>query len=346
MLTRSLLATVLVGAAFVSSASAQERVRWRMASALALNFPVTGDGAIYIADRLRKASRGRIDIRPYDPDKLVPVSQIFEAVRTGSIDAGWSFSAYWQGQNPAYAFFTSVPFGLGLTHYMSWMYEGGGLQLWNELYEAQGIHVLPCNIIPPEASGWFRNEINSVDQLKGLKIRYPGIAGRVLQKLGASVQLIPTGEVFVALDRGLIDGTELALPSLDYAAGLHKVAKHYYFPGWHQPSTFGELMINKQRWDALDEADRTLIEMSCRDNLVRDIALFESTQSDALRKIAEAGVKIHIWSPELMAEFRRVTAEVMEEMSNENQSFKRVYESIKVFSEKNKDWRDLTSSLR
>ena len=337
---------VLLSFIVSASADAQQKIRWKMASVLPLGLQIIGDGAVDFSNKLETVSRGRIQIKPYGPGKLVPVKQVFEAVRTGSVDAGWSFSCYWMGQNTAHALFCTVPFGLGLTYYLSWMYEGGGQQLWEELYAKSNLYAMPCNIIPPETSGWFRKEVTSIDQFKGMKLRYPGIAGKVMQKLGASVQLIPGGEIFVALERGLIDATEFAVPSIDLNLGFYKVAKHYYFPGWHQPSTIGEFVIGKDKWDALDEADRSLITMACRDNLVRDIAKFEAAQPAALRKIRENGVTIHTWSPEIIAAFRKASEEVMAEMSAANADFAKIYASLKAFQDDGKEWRALTAPLR
>lgn len=337
---------VALGVSLSVAAVAQDRIRWRMASALPTNVPIVGDGAIYFSEKVEEVSRGRLQIKAFDPGKLVPANQIYDAVRGGSVDAGWSYSCYWMGKNTANALFCSVPFGLGLTYYLSWIYSGGGLELWNEIYAKDNLYVMPCNISPPEASGWYRNEITSLDQLKGMKLRYPGIAGEVFQKLGASVQNIPAGEIYTALERGLIDATEYGTPNIDLSLGFYKVAKNYYFPGWHQPSTIGELFINKTKWDGLQEADRSLIKMACRDNLVRDIALYESSQNEALETIRKNGVTIRTWPSEFLAAFKKANDEVMESMSAANPDFAKVYKSMKAFEDRTAEWRKLTAPLR
>lgn len=179
-----------------------------------------------------------------------------------------------------------------------------------------------------------------------MKLRYPGIAGRVLQKLGASVQLIPAGDIYLALERGVIDATEFAQPSVDLKLGFHQVAKHYYFPGWHQPSTIGNFAVNKAKWQALAEADRTLIKMACRDNIVRSISKTEAAQPAALAEIKKHDVKLHTWSPEFMAAFRKATDEVMAEMAAENPDFARVYKSQKDFRVRLDEWMKLSSEVR
>jgi len=325
---------------------AQDTVRWKMASVIPASVPVVGDGAVYFTDRVAEVTRGRIEIEAFDPGKLVPATQVYDAVRTGSVDAGWSFSCYWMGKNSANPLFCTVPFGLGLTHYLAWIYEGGGQELWAEIYAKDGLWATPCSIAPPETSGWFKEEITSVEQFEGMKVRFPGIAGKVLQKLGASVQLIPGADIFVALERGVIDATEFALPNVDLNLGFYKVAKHYYFPGWHQPATIGEFVVSKDAWDALDPADRAAIEMACRDTMVRAIAKFEAAQTDALETMQAAGVEVHVWSDEILDAFRQATDEVMAEMAAENPDFARVYDSLNGFREKHAQWRELTRPLR
>lgn len=343
------LALVVGGLAWLldtPAAEAQQPVRWKMASVVPASVPIVGDGAVYFTELLKKASRGRMQIKPYDPGKLVPATEVFGALSTGAVDAGWEFPCYWIGKNSATPLFCTVPFGPGMSIYLAWMYEGGGQQLLEEIYAKHNVWATPCLITPPEASGWFRKEVTSLDQFKGMKLRYPGIAGRVFQKLGASVQLIPAGEIYLALERGVIDATEFAQPSVDLALGFHQVAKHYYFPGWHQPSTIGNFAVNKAKWDALDEADRTLIKMACRDNIVRSISKTEAAQPAALAEIKKHGVKLHTWSPEFMTAFRKATDEVMAEMAAENPDFARVYKSQKDFRTRLDEWMTLSSAVR
>lgn len=177
-------------------------------------------------------------------------------------------------------------------------------------------------------------------------MRVPGIGGRVMQKLGASVQLIPPGEIYLALERGVIDATELAVPSIDLKSGFHQVAKNYYFPGWHQPATVSELIVNKAKWDALDEADRTLIKMACRDTIVWTMARGEATQPAALEEIKKHGVKIHQWPPEFLAAFRKASDDVFAEMSAESADFARVYTSLQNFRDGLGEWMTLSAPVR
>ena len=197
-----------------------------------------------LQDEVSKVSGGNINIKYFEPSALVPPLEIFDAVSTGGIDAGWSTPGYWAGKVPALQLFSSVPFGPPASEYMSWIYFGGGKDFYEELYARHNIKGVLCGIIPPEASGWFREEIKGPEDLKGLKMRFFGLGAKVMEKVGVSTQLLAGGDIYPALELGTIDSTEFAMPAIDLELGFYQIAKHYYFPGWHQQSTFMELMIN------------------------------------------------------------------------------------------------------
>jgi TRAP-type mannitol/chloroaromatic compound transport system substrate-binding protein len=339
VVTLALLATALAP----SPARAQAKpVRWKMASAFAAVLPVLGPGGLYMSGRLETISGGRIQIKFFDPGKLVPALQIFEAVSTGAVDAGWSAAGFWSGKIPSAVLFTAVPFGPDTSEYLAWMYDGGGLKLWREIYAKHNVYPLPCGVLPPEASGWFRQEIKSVAQFKGMKIRFFGIGGKVMQKLGASVQLLAPGDIFPALERGVLDATEFSMPALDEKQGLYQVAKHYYFPAWHQQASILELIVNKSRWDALSEADQVLIDAVCRDTILKTITEGETIQNAAIERMKAKGVKVHTWPPGIVAAFRKTTDEVLAEEAKADQDFARVWKSLRAFREDYAAWTKLS----
>jgi len=324
------------------SGSTQKSVNWKMAGAYSATTPIVGDAGPLWTGKLEDVSGGRIKIKYFDPGKLVPVLEIFDSVSKGAVDAGWASAGYWIGKLPAAALFSAVPFGPNAMEYMAWIYEGGGLELWQEMYAENNLWVTPCVIIPPEASGWFREPIESVDQLRGMKIRFFGLGGKAIQKLGASVQLLAAGDIFPALERGVLDATEFSMPSIDERYGFHKIAKHYYFPGWHQQSSILELMINLERWNELSSQDQELINLCCRDAIIRGLTLGEVQQGQALANMKEQGVEVHTWSPEIMAAYKEATDQVLQEEAANDAMFARVYESYTKFRARYAEWATLS----
>lgn len=316
-----------------SGASAQD-IRWNMQSAFNGNWPALGDSGVYFAEKIGEATDGRISIRFTEPGRLVPPGQIFDAVSSGSLDAGYAWSGYWIGKMPAVGMFASVPFGPETPEYLSWLYNGGGLELWQELYARHNVVPIPCGIQPPESSGWFRSEITGVEDLNGMKVRYSGIAGEVMRKLGASVTLLAGGDIFPNLERGVIDGAEFSTPAVDVLMGFHTIVKNNYYPGWHQPSSILEVLVNKDRWEALPASDRTLVELTCHSAMMFGMTKGIADQAAALETFRSNDVEIREWSEEMMDAFRSASAEVMEEQAAADEDFRRVWESLKQFREK------------
>ena len=228
----------------------EKRIRWQLASGYPSSMIQLGTMGVTLTKKLHRVSGGNIDIKFNEPGAIVPALQIFDAVSNGSVEVAWSSAGLYTGKDIAFAMFSAVPFGPEVGEYLAWLYYGGGLQLWDELYHSYNVHAVPCGVTPPEASGWFRKEIKTLDDLKGLKMRFFGLGARAMEKLGVSTQLIPGGEIMPALQFGTIDATEFAMPAVDLNLGFYQVAKHYYFPGWHQPATLYALFIHKKNWDA------------------------------------------------------------------------------------------------
>jgi TRAP-type mannitol/chloroaromatic compound transport system substrate-binding protein len=313
-------------------------VQWKLAGMFARTLPLTGTQGVRFVERLAEVSDGDIVLKYYEPGALVPGLEIFDAVSSGAVDAGWSSAGFWAGKVPALQFFTSVPFGPEPGEFLAWMMYGGGRELYEELYRPHDIHPLICNMTSPEGSGWFREPIESVDQLKGLKMRFFGLGAKVMEKLGVSTQLIAPGDIFPALELGTIDAAEFAMPVMDEALGLDQVAQHYYFPGWHQPTSLGELIVNMDRWTALDAHQKALIEMACRESTLRGLAEGEALQGPALQELERRGVTLHHWPPEMIAAFRSAWAEVAAEQAAADKDFARVWTSLTDFRETYKLW--------
>jgi TRAP-type mannitol/chloroaromatic compound transport system substrate-binding protein len=267
--------------------------------------------------------------------------EIFDAISSGSLDAGWSTPGYWAGKVPALQMFAAVPFGPRAGEYMAWFYFGGGKEMFDELYHKHNIHSVMCGILAPEASGWFRKEVKSVDDLQGLKIRFFGLGAKVLDKVGVSTQLIAGGDIFPALELGTIDGTEFSMPAIDEKMGFYQVAKHYYFPGWHQQATFFDLMINLDKWNALSDVQRAQIETVCGDNVRYGLAQGEAIQIEALKTLKAKGVQIHKWDEKTLATLKKAWDEVSAELVAQDEDFARVWKHYTEFREAYKTWGDL-----
>ncbi|NNG03953.1 MAG: TRAP transporter substrate-binding protein [Inquilinus sp.] len=339
---RHFAGAALAAALACATATAQaEDVRLNMPSTFPGSLVQLGQAGVRFKDTVNAISGGQIEVRFYEPSALVPALEIFDAVSNGSVDAGWSVPGYWASKNSALSLFAAVPFGPATGEYLGWMWFGGGEDLMNEIYHRDGLHSLVCGVIAPEASGWFRQEINSVDDLRGLKMRFFGLGARVMQKLGVDTQLLAGGDIYPALERGTIDATEFSMPAIDQALGFYNIAKHYYFPGWHQQSTIQELLLNKAKWDAMSGEQQAMIQTACRATVAYQFAEGESIQGKALAEMQEAGVTIHKWSPEMLDAFRGAWDEVVAEEIAVNPDFKTAWESLQGFRGEYAVWSDL-----
>ena len=334
-------AVSMVLAASAVQAQPQQKVRINLANAFPNSLTLIGEAPGRLATKVARASGGTIEIRVNEPGALVPALQAIQATGQGSVDAAWSNAGFFAGTDSAFNMFAAVPFGPGIPEYLAWIHYGGGLQLSREMFGKHGVYNIPCAIIPPEASGWFRREIKSVQDLKGLKMRFFGLGAKAMAKLGVSTQLLAPGDIFQALQLGTIDATEFSLPVMDQKLGFHQVAKFYYFPGWHQQATFLEFYINRKKWDSLSDVHKAVIELACGDLTREVIAEGEATQWRAMTEMRDKnGVQIKRWPPEIMAAFEKAWNDVVAEESASNPNFKRVYASYAKFRGDYSIWRE------
>jgi TRAP-type mannitol/chloroaromatic compound transport system substrate-binding protein len=323
-----------------ATAVAEERITWKMQSAIPSKLSILGEAVLRFERNIETMSGGTLRLKLYEPNALVPALEGFDAVKIGSIDAMWGASAYHAGKIPALSWFTAVPFGPRAGEYLAWLRYGGGDVIYDEIYAAHGLKGFHCLIIAPEASGWFREEIRSADDLKGLKVRYGGLGAKVMTKMGASTQLLAPADIYPALERGVIDATEFSMPEIDLAFGFHQVAKHYYFPGWHQQATIGELLVNLENWQALPERHKAIIEVACGDSLSWSLVRSEALQFKAMQELQAKGVTIHRWPDSILVQFEEKWQEVVEAESAKDPLFKRIYESFRAFREQYAIWRE------
>lgn len=337
-------AAALVGALSMTVAPAEalaKKVRW----AVPISFPSTltalGDTLPWVAERINEVSGGDITFEVFEPNKLVPSLGIFDAVSEGKIDAGYSWMGYEQGKIPASALFGATPFGLEPIEYASWMYFHGGNDLVKELFEPFNVYPIYCGTISPEAAGWFTFPIESVEQFKGLKFRAAGLGGKIMQEMGASVTVLPGGELYQALEKGVLDATEFSLPTVDKQLGFSQVAKFYHLPGWHQPSTSQFLYVNMDSWNELSDVQQSQIETTCMAGVIYAASRAEALQGAVLAEFADDGVTAVQLPNDVLAALKEATDEVLDREAANDADFKRILNSMRAFQAEHADWKRL-----
>ena len=321
--------------------AAKQVRRWRVPVSFPTNLEVLGDNIIYVAGLVSSLSSGTFEFLIAEPKEIVPEFQIVDAVREGKVPAGYTWLGYDQGKIPSSPLLGAVPFGLEPWEYSAWWYEGGGEELAQELYGRGGVHVLLCGLIGPETAGWFRTPIESLSDLDGLKIRFAGIGGKVIQRVGASTTMLPGAEIFQALEKGAIDATEYSLPNVDQSLGFDRVAKLNYFPGWHQVFTAIHLTINESEWQALPLQQQAIVETACTAGVTRNLAKAEAVQGPIIAQFPNRGVTATYLPEDVLRELQKITEEVMAEESENDPDFMRIYESQQAFRASYEHWKQL-----
>ena len=322
-----------------NQSASQVRVRWRVPVVFQTTWPVLGDNPVYVSQMIKDASRGAFLLDIFEPNEIVPPFSITDAVREQKIEAGYTWLGYDQGKIPASALVGAVPFGMEPWEYSAWWFEGNGKNLTENLYKKHNIHPIFCGMTGPETAGWFRKPIQSLEDLKGLKIRSAGLGGKVIEQLGASVTMLPGSEIFQALEKGAIDATEFALPIVDQQLGFDRVAKYNYYPGWHQPFTASHLIVNLTTWDSLDSNDQSLLELACTAGVIRNLSSSEGKQGAVVARFEETGALPRVLSLEILRELERVTKRVLEQEAERDKDFAVIYESQLEFRQNYSHWK-------
>jgi TRAP-type mannitol/chloroaromatic compound transport system substrate-binding protein len=299
---------------------------------------------LQLAELVKKMSAGKIIIKVHEPGVLIESLNLESAVDKGKIDAAFSGLGYVVHKHPAIELFTSLPFGPSPLIYAGWMYYGGGLKLLNQYFADSNIIVIPSILLPPEASGWFKKQITSPDDLKGLKIRAYGLARPVLKNLGAKPVMLPAHKLYNAFKSGEIDAAEFSSPSIDSKLRLYEVAKYYYFPGWHQPATFLFIYFNKKTWNKIPYQYRVIIQTACRYLVFSNYIQIEAAQKEAIENLSKKTI-INNWSPEMLKTFYTAWKQVIENYSKEDPKFHQIWQSIQQYQKKHQYWKHLNSSL-
>ena len=310
----------------------QQRFKWKMVTTWPKDFPALGTGANNLAHSIEALSDGRLHVKVYGAGELVPASGVFDAVSGGTAEMGHGAAYYWKGKHEATQFFSAVPFGLNATEINGWLRYGGGQALWDELYADFNLRAFPVGNTGVQMGGWFNREINTLADFSGLVMRMPGLGGEVLRRLEVTVKALPGGEIFQALKTGAIDATEWVGPYNDLAFGLHQAAQYYYWPGWHEPGTALECMVNKQALEALPSDLQAVVKYACQAANDDMLSEFTARNSQALKTLVdEHGVQLRRFSDELLAQIGKVSAEVVAEIAGQDPFSSRVYSSFDAF---------------
>lgn len=345
---RGFLGAGLAGTAAVATvaaphvARAQQSFNWKMTNAYGPGAPfyVTGPGSpTYFCELVGKLSGGRLNIQHFAAGELIPALEGFDAVSSGTVEMNAANSYFWAGKVPAAQFFTCVPFGLNFQGQNAWIYHGGGLKLWEELYAPFNLVPMPLGNTGVQMSGWFRKPIEKVEDFKGLKMRIPGLAGKVYAQLGVDVKLLPGGEIFPALERGVIDAAEFVGPYQDRRLGLHKAAKNYYTTGWHEPTNVTELMINKKAWDSLPKDLQAIVRAAAQACNVESHAWCEAVNADAMTDlVTNQGVTARPLPADVIARLKTVTGDTLETLAKADPATRKVHDAFMAFRKKHESW--------
>jgi TRAP-type mannitol/chloroaromatic compound transport system substrate-binding protein len=335
-ITSAFALTVCAGPALAADA---KPVRWKLPTAFGTALPGLGDQIVEIVEDMKKMSDGSIQVKVFEPKALVPAPGITQAVKDNKLPAGYTWLGYDQGRIPAAALLAaSQPFVYDPVEFIAWWYEGGGIAVAEELYAPHNIKPILCGMSGPETGGWYQKEMKTIEDFKGLKIRFSGLGGTILQKTGASITMLPGGELFSALEKGVLDATEFATPAVDVKLGFYKVAKYNYFPGWHQPGTAFHLIVNKDVWNGMSGSQQAIVEGACTAGVLKNLARGEALSGPQMIANKDNGVEVRVFPKVILDDLRVIAKEVMAEQSAKDASFKKIYDSQMAFDKTYKVW--------
>jgi TRAP-type mannitol/chloroaromatic compound transport system substrate-binding protein len=316
-----------------------EKINWKMVTTWSPNFPIIGEAMSKFSEVVEKMSGGRLNIKVYGGGELVPALESFDAVKQGNVEMANGAAYYWTGKEPAAVFFSGIPFGMNALQTSAWIYNGGGLKLWTELYEKHGLIPFPSGNTCGQMGGWFRKEIRSVEDFNGLKMRIPGIGGKVMAKLGANSLLFPGAELYTNLERGVLDALEWVGPFHDYKMGFHRIAEYYYYPGWQEPGTEFEIIVNKEAFNKLPADLKEILRVATGyiDTILTAEMNAKNAEYLAIIK-NEKNIKLLPFPDSVLEILKKTTEEVMLEMSSADANIKKIYDSYKNYQKLSSDW--------
>ncbi len=323
-----------------------QRYRWKMVTTWPPGFPIVGEGCTLLAELVRKMSAGRLDIQVFGSGELVPGLQAFSTVQSGSAEMGSGSPYYWAGTMKAAPFFSGYPFGLNAQQLNAWMLHGGGMALWRELYAQYGVIPFLGGNTGVQMGGWFNREIRSVADFKGLKMRMPGLGGRVLDALGGTPVLLAGGELYTGLERGVIDATEWVGPYHDYVMGFHEIAKYYYYPGWHEPGTAFEFFVNQKAYESLPPDLQNILEVATHYVNLYVLSAFEAKNGEYLEKLqALPNLSVRPFPAEVLAAAKKATEQTLAAYVKDDPFADKVYTAMRAFKQEVSAWAAVSEKI-
>ncbi len=313
-------------------------VRWKMATSWPHSLDTIYGGAETISKRVNELSGGSFQIKPYAAGEIVPGLEVLDAVQAGSVECGHTASYYYIGKNPAFAFGTSVPFGLTAQQQNAWLYQAGGNREINRVYSDFGVISFPAGNTGAQMGGWFNKKLDGLDSLQGLKMRIPGLGGKVMAQLGVNVQVLPGGEIFLALDRGAIDAAEWTGPYDDEKLGLHRAAQFYYYPGWWEPGPSLTGLVNKKAWDKLPSEYRAIFSTACFEANLTMLSRYDSLNGLALQRLAQGGTELVPYSVEILKAAQTAAFQIYSEMASGDVIFRKLFNQWQGFRKEVSAW--------
>ena len=323
------------------TANSLPEIKWRMVTSWPKSLDTIFGGAQTVCDRLKEMSGGKFQITPYAAGEIVPGLEVLDTVQNGTVECGHTASYYYIGKNPALAFATSVPFGLTAQQQNAWLYHGSGLEAIQKIYSDFNIINFPAGNTGAQMGGWFKKEIKSLADLKGLKMRIPGLGGEVMGKLGVNVQVLPGGEVFLALDRGAIDAAEWVGPYDDEKLGLNKAAQFYYYPGWWEPGPTLDVLVNKSAWAKLPVEYQNMFMAAAKEANLNMLAQYNYLNQKSLANLIAGGTKLVAYPQDVITEAQKVSLDIYETNASKDSSFQEIYQQWKSFKESIIKWNSI-----
>lgn len=322
-----------------------KRYDWKMVTTWPPNFPILGEACVKYAEIVREMSGGRINIQVFGGGELVPPLETFDTVRNGGAEMGHGAAYYWAGKIPAGQFFGSVPFGMNAQQLTAWILTGGGMEMWEDLYKDFNLVPMLAGNTGVQMGGWFNREINSIADLKGLKMRIPGLGGKVLEKAGGSPVLLAGSEIYTGLERGVIDATEWIGPSHDSKMGFQDIAKYYYSPGWHEMGTALEMIVNKEKFDSLPMDLQAILRSASLQVSTWILSEMETKNAESLATLVDKGIDIRPFPTEVLDQLRVYTEEVIAEIVAKDPVAAKVYASYDAYRKRAAAWSVWTEKL-
>ncbi len=331
-------AGLLAGTLGSAQAAELPTIRWRMASSFPKSLDTIYGGGEVLARRLEQITDGKFQIRVFAGGEIVPGLQVLDAVQNATVECGHTAGYYYVGKNMALAFDTAVPFGLTARQQNAWMVAGNGGKLMGELHREYNIKMIPGGNTGTQMGGWFRKEIKSLADLKGVKMRIPGLGGQVMARLGVVPQTLAGGDIYPALEKGAIDATEWVGPYDDEKLGFHKVAKYYYYPGWWEGGPQLSFYINTKKWAELPPAYQAAFEAAAAEANAHMMAEYDARNPQALARLVKEGVKLRPFPKDIMAAAHKETFAIYEEEAAKNPAFRKIYADWKKFRDNTNQW--------